>query len=83
MKCLLHNYFAFLSFVLTMQPPVVRMFQLWSMSTLNWTNGTLITSISVKTESCHSGEKFLPMNNIICVNSLIRSYVLSAYRPDY
>ena len=40
----------------------------------------LITSVSAKIESFHSGERLLPMRNISYMGSSMRSYVLLAYR---
>ena len=49
----------------------------------NWTNHVLVTSLSVKIESFHSLERFLPMRKVSFVSRSMRSCVLLAYRLDW
>jgi len=49
---------------------------------LNWTNRQLLTWVRLKTESFHSGERFLPMSNTRCLKDSMRSYVLLAFGQD-
>ena len=51
--------------------------------TPSWLSRHTKTGDKPKRESCHSGERFLPMRNISSVTNLMRSYVHWAYRRDW
>ena len=50
---------------------------------LSWRSRQLTMSDKLKIESCHSGERFLPMRNTSCVTESMRSFVPWACRRDW
>jgi len=72
-----------LIFAIYSDASIVCMFQRLLAWTRNWKSHQLMTSLSVKIQSFHSGERFLPMSKVSFVRSSMRSYVFLAYRLDW